>query len=31
MAQRIAEQRLVLAAARLAATLNGALCGATTR
>jgi hypothetical protein len=31
LAQRIAEQRLVLAAARLAATLNGALCGATTR
>jgi hypothetical protein len=31
MAQRIAEERLVLAAARLAATLNGALCGATTR
>jgi hypothetical protein len=31
MAKRIAEQRLVLAAARLAATLNGALCGATTR
>jgi hypothetical protein len=31
MAQRIAEQRLVLAAARLAATLNTALCGATTR
>ncbi len=28
MAQRVAEQRLVLAAARLAATLNGALCGA---
>ena len=27
MAQRIAEERLVLAAARLAATLNGALCG----
>ncbi len=27
MAQRIAEQRLVLAAARLAATLNAALCG----
>jgi hypothetical protein len=31
MAQRIAEQRLVLAAARLAATLNGALCGGPTR
>ena len=31
MAKRIAEERLVLAAARLAATLNGALCGATTR
>jgi hypothetical protein len=31
MAQQIAEQRLVLAAARLAATLNGALCGASTR
>ena len=31
MAQRIAEQRLVLAAARLAATLNKALCGATPR
>lgn len=31
MARQIAEQRLVLAAARLAATLNGALCGATTR
>ena len=30
MAQRVAEERLVLAAARLAATLNGALCGATT-
>jgi hypothetical protein len=29
MAKRIAEQRLVLAAARLAATLNGALCDAT--
>ena len=29
MAQRIAEERLVLAAARLAATLNGALCSAT--
>ncbi len=29
MAKRVAEQRLVLAAARLAATLNGALCGAT--
>jgi hypothetical protein len=29
MAKRIAEQRLVLASARLAATLNGALCGAT--
>jgi nuclease S1 len=29
MAKGIAEQRLVLAAARLAATLNGALCGAT--
>jgi hypothetical protein len=29
MAQRVSEQRLVLAAARLAATLNGALCGAT--
>jgi hypothetical protein len=28
MAQRIAEERLVLAAARLAATLNDALCGA---
>ncbi len=27
MAQRIAEERLVLASARLAATLNGALCG----
>jgi nuclease S1 len=31
MAQRIAEERLVLAAARLSATLNGALCGATSR
>jgi hypothetical protein len=31
MAQPIAEERLVLAAARLAATLNGALCGVTTR
>jgi len=31
MAQRVAEQRLVLAAARLAATLNGALCTATAR
>ena len=30
MAQRVDEERLVLAAARLAATLNGALCGATT-
>jgi hypothetical protein len=30
MAQRIAEERLVLAAARLAATLNGALCGTIT-
>jgi hypothetical protein len=30
MAQRIAEQRLVLAAARLAATLNAALCGTAT-
>lgn len=28
MAQRVAEQRLVLAAARLAVTLNAALCGA---
>jgi len=31
MAQRVAEERLVLAAARLAATLNTALCGETTR
>jgi hypothetical protein len=31
MAKRIAEERLVLASARLAATVNGALCGATTR
>jgi hypothetical protein len=31
LAKRIAEERLVLASARLAATLNGALCGATAR
>jgi hypothetical protein len=31
MAQSVAEQRLVLAAARLAVTLNGALCGTTAR
>lgn len=31
MAKRIAEERLVLASARLAATLNGALCDATPR